>query len=101
MFVDVEGNLRKLSTDALDPIPLYNEFFSELIGGEIVVTFNPYQKDYYITDGEVGYCLTSIGLAEIAKAPTALVNNAGSLIGFYTGHGIVTGKQYPTSPSVI
>lgn len=82
--IDTEGNLRKFTAETIDPEPIYNEFFSGMIGNEIVVTYNSQQKESYITDGNSSYCLTRIGLAEVFQAPTTLALNAGTLVGFYT-----------------
>lgn len=84
VFIDVEGNLRKLSADLNITEPVYKEFFSTMLGREIVVTYNPLQKDFYITDGVRSFILTEKGLGETFQAPTTLDINAGVLLGFYT-----------------
>lgn len=84
ILIDTEGNLRKLSTDLAMSEPVYNEFFSTMLGREVIVTYNSLQNEFYITDGIRGFILTSKGLGETFQAPTTLDINAGILIGFYT-----------------
>ena len=84
VFIDTMGNLRKITPEEFNGEPLYNEFFNAMLGNEVVVSHNSDQEEFYITDGVVSYCLTKIGLAEIAQAPTTLALIGGSLIGAYT-----------------
>ena len=82
--VDATGSLRVITPSSFDSEPIYKEFFDDMLGNEIVVTMNPYEKDYYITDGVISYCLTRTGLGEVAQAPTTLTSIGGTLRGFYT-----------------
>lgn len=84
VFIDVEGNLRKITPESLDAEPIYNEFFSGMVGDDVVITHNRQQKDFYITNGNEAYCLTRNGLSEVFQAPTTLAVLGGTLIGFYT-----------------
>lgn len=96
--IDVEGNLRIITPDNLDPEPLYSEFFSGMIGTTVVVTYNPQQRECYVANGNEAYCLTRMGLAEVSQSPTTLAVLGGVVSGFYTdlsdSEARVTSDQY-------
>jgi hypothetical protein len=83
VFIDTEGNLRKITPESISE-PMYKEFFSTMLGREIVVTHNSLQNEFYITDGVRSFVLTKQGLGETFQAPTTLDINAGILVGVYT-----------------
>lgn len=85
VFVDKKGNFRILKASLEHPDPIYNEFFSTMLGREIVVTHDSTEGRFYITDGVRSFVLTNSGLGEIAQAPTTLFDNIGGVFrGFYT-----------------
>ena len=83
MFVDQGGDLWFISPDLQATRLGYRHIFSEMLRGEIIVSFDPVEKDYWITDGAKCYIHSRTGLGgPIETMPTGLSRDkAGRLIG--------------------
>ena len=88
-FIDTAGNLRQITEDFQVSGPLYQEFFSPMIGNEVVVSYNAQDGDFYICDGVSGYVKTSEGLGETNQLTSTISTLAGELVGV-TSLGVTT-----------
>lgn len=84
LFIDTAGNLRMINAELKMSKEMYQEFFEQMLGNEIVVSFNSIKNDFYISDGMLGYIKTIQGLSQTFQGVTGLEINAGVLLGFYT-----------------
>jgi len=84
VFIDTFGNLYRIGTDLKVIGPNYKEFFSPMLGNEIVVQHCELYNEFYITDGVVSYCLTDIGLGEISKGYTGVGILGAIIVGIAT-----------------
>lgn len=81
-----------LSVTKLD----YSEYLLELVESDssVVVTYDSVDGDYYISDGSICYVLSKLGLSRVSRAPTALTNKPGLLVGptksVDTDHAVIT-----------
>jgi hypothetical protein len=50
----------------------YREYIEEMTLADVVVSFDPAERDYYISDGDIGYLLTPNGLSQIHQLPTSV-----------------------------
>jgi len=50
----------------------YKEFISELTASEIVITFDPGRREFYISDSERCFMLTQSGMCEVSQLPTSV-----------------------------
>lgn len=80
VFVDTKGNLRILTSDLNISDGVYKEFISQMIGNNIIVTYEPIEKDFYLTDGTVGFLYTNEGLTEVTQGPTTMSTFAGDTV---------------------
>ena len=69
VFVDSSGGLWRATPDQIKLLGYY-EFFSEMVGEDVVVVFNPLTQEFYISDGFSSYVLTRWGLGETKQAIT-------------------------------
>ncbi len=83
-FIDTAGNMRQITEDFQVSGPIYQEFFSPMIGNDVVVSYNPQDGDFYISDGTVGFIKTAEGLGETNQLPSTIATLAGSLLGVAT-----------------
>lgn len=84
IFVDNDGVLWQLDSEGKERLG-YSEYLSAL-GSDVVISFDPDQGDYHITDGTVGYILTPSGLCKTSEFPTGLVRSrANGLVGYSAG----------------
>ena len=86
-LVDTAGNFRVLTKDLKMSEPEYQEYFSPMLGDEIIVSHNPTMDEIYITNGEVGYVYTKYGLGQVSILPTTLGVMAGVLRGVVVDSG--------------
>jgi len=59
----------------------YVEYMEQMDLVDIVVSFDPGKRDYYIADGNKGFLLSPFGLSEIHQLPTSLLHYGGKLYG--------------------
>jgi len=59
----------------------YREFFDSMLGKEIVVSFDPAEREFYIADGEKAFLLTPTGLCEQSQILTSFAHVSGGLVG--------------------
>lgn len=82
IFVDDKGYLWSLSADLKLQKLGYEEFFSQMIGNQIVVSYDQQSQDFYIADGNKCFLLSN-GLSQSSDIPTSLEFYQGNLYGFY------------------
>ncbi|MCK5017904.1 MAG: hypothetical protein KAS32_12655, partial [Candidatus Peribacteraceae bacterium] len=82
VLISEKGELIELTPDLSIKTRGYTEFFENM--GEISVTFDPEERDFYISDGVTSFIKTDQGLARINQAATSLDYYAGQLIGPFT-----------------
>lgn len=59
----------------------YVEFFSPMLGNDIMVSYDPSLEEYYISDGTAGYLLAKDGLCEIFHYVASCQFYSGGLVG--------------------
>ena len=83
-FVDTNNWLWKWE-DGKAPEKLgYQEFMENLTAASIVVSYDPGEKEFYISDGVTCYLLSSYGLCEVYQLPTTVVGLDGTSYGVFT-----------------
>lgn len=83
VFIDTAGYLRVVNAKLEISDGVYQEFFSTMLGRDIIVSFNPLNRDFYISDGVRGFIKTNQGLCETFQGVISVGVLAGTLIGFY------------------
>lgn len=88
IFLDINYDLWRIGPDLVPKRLYYNEFFLGMITGSMVIVPDSKKEgDYYISDGQVGYCLTEYGLCEIGKLPTSIYRTSDSIKAIYKDTG--------------
>ena len=81
IFVSTMGDIWKI-TPELEAVKLgFKEYISSIVNTDLVVQYNPYLKDFYISDGVDSFMLTVDGLCKIRECVTSLFMFEGTLIG--------------------
>ena len=83
-FVDNTGTVWYVKADLSAERLGYNEFTAAMTDASIVVTCDPDQWDYYISDGTYGYVRSKTGLGKTKIFPTHLSYVATGLISAYS-----------------
>lgn len=63
LFVDLEDTIWRLDSNGLKELG-YSEYMKELDAGDVIVNFNQYKGDFYISDGVKSFLLSPNGLTE-------------------------------------
>ena len=71
VFVDTNGSLWKLGGDYIPQRLGYREFFFPMLNREIAITFEPEEREFYISDDEECFVLTSQGLGQVPEIITS------------------------------
>jgi len=91
-FVDYNGELWFLGSD-LKPKKLgYQEYISTLSAGDIMISCNDGENEYYISDGTYCFLLTRQGLCQVHQLPTSVAFIDGQLTGVFTAGSDLTGR---------
>lgn len=96
IFVDEGGQVWAMGADGKLTLLDYSEFMSELSADDIVVSHDPQQKKFFISDGtktfllatietttELGVVTKTYGMTEVKDHPTGVQFSNGSLLGVY------------------
>lgn len=81
IFVGASGRLFSLSPQLQLEALGYKEFFSGMLGTDIVVSYDPEESEYYISNNNNSYVLSKLGLAEIKDKVSSLAFYDGGLVG--------------------
>lgn len=94
IFLDPSGTLWRLDSElrlsAFDPRSRldYKEFLSELLDETIIISKDPQEGDYYISNGEFTYLYSRDGaLSEISRLITSLASIGGETVGVLADNG--------------
>ena len=92
VFVDQAGMLRLLDSSFKLHTLGYKEFFKEMLGTDIVGTYDPLEGDYRICNETMGYIWNPDGLCEISQLNTSMSRVADDLVGIQTktGKGVLS-----------
>jgi len=75
-FVDEEGNLWRIAEEK-EPEQLgYQEFLSALTAANLMVAYDPSEREFYISDGSTSYLLTLWGLCETYQSVTSIIRHS-------------------------
>jgi len=80
-FIDRNYNLW-LSTPEGDKNLGYKKHMETLINGQIIISYDPVNDRFYISDGVKCYVLTQFGLYSTHQLPTSVCDHNGTLFGF-------------------
>jgi len=83
VFVDSDGSLWTISSDMSIKRMGYREFFYPMLGNDIVISKEPEEYEYYISDGTDSYVLTSSGLGECYQLITSVEFVGGGAVGMF------------------
>lgn len=84
LFVDSSGILYMIDPSLSIKELGYQEYFSGMLGNNIIVNYDNQLKDFYIGDGTSQYILTSGGLSEIGQKISTCISYGGGPIGIYS-----------------
>jgi len=87
VFVDYSGALWLMGPDGKPKKLGYREFISEMDAGEIVISYNRQQNEFYISDGVLGFVLGENGLCQTHQLVSSAVFDNGVLLGTYESDG--------------
>ncbi len=97
-YINNGNRLRTIGSEGQSNLQ-YSEFLSTLTSSEVLMTFDPEERDVYISDSSKGYIWTGTGLTEITgDFPTSLLReDDGTLQGIKAGttpgqFSLVTGE---------
>ena len=84
VYMDKSGTLWSLESEKL-PVRLgYKEWFQEFIQSEVVISFNPDQREWYVSNGWKTFVLTKQGLGRSNQIVTSTVYHDGQVLGLGT-----------------
>jgi len=87
LFVDSAGWLwRAKKGGGLENLG-YQEFMTLMSPDNIIISYNPNEGDFYISDGIYGFILTPKGLAQIHQLPNSMAFVGGVLYGIFGDNG--------------
>ena len=89
-FVDTDGWLWKVKEGSMPERLGYQEFFSPMSGNDIMVSLDPSEQEFYISDGAVGYLLTPYGLCKTYQYVTSVILDGDDTIGPFTSSGVTS-----------
>ena len=81
MFISTKGDLWSINMELEVRKLGYNEYLSSIVNSDLVIQYEPYLNDYYISDGTDSFMLTKDGLCKIRECVTSLFMYEGNLIG--------------------
>jgi len=87
VFVDYAGDLWLLGPDGKPKNLGYQEYMTELDAGEIVISHNRQQDEYYISDGSLSFVLGKNGLCRTHQLVSSCAFDEGVLYGTYESDG--------------
>lgn len=87
VFVTEDGTLYRLSENGTLSKLGFEEYLSTLTLADVVVSFDPYWREFYISDGAKCYLLMQDELAEVTIWPTSVVRWNGDLCAISGGSG--------------
>jgi len=80
VFVDEEGWLWKIEEGQAPKRLGYQEFFSPMTAANLMVSLDPGEQEFYISDGTTGYLLTRWGLCETYQSITSVARVGSAVI---------------------
>ena len=83
VLVDGVGQLWRLTAGPKPELLGYQEFFEQMLGTDIVVTYNASDASFTIANDQVSYLLSDGGLSRQFQAITSQSAYQGGVIGFY------------------
>lgn len=86
IFIDEAGWLWRISSKGKEKLG-YREFFENMLGSDIVISYDPIEDDYYISDGTECYVLTEAGLFESTYLTTSVAVSLGGSVSMYERPG--------------
>jgi len=87
VFVDTDGWLWRVKEGSAPERLGYQEFFSPMLDNDIMVSLDPSEQEFYISDGTVNYLLTPYGLCETYQYVTSVIRSDDDTIGPFTSSG--------------
>ncbi len=80
LIVTLSGVLYKLTEEGLTRLG-YEEFISPMQTDYVRVSYDPEEKDFYVSNGVTGYLVNDYGMAEIFQRVTSLVRVDNEVVG--------------------
>jgi len=81
VFLDEAGWLRRVKIGEQVENLGYREYFENMLdASDIVITHDPIEEDYYISDGSETFVLTKGGLFEVNDLPTSVLASLGGTV---------------------
>jgi hypothetical protein len=71
VFVDAYRNLCELSKEGLKVLG-YQEYLQRLTENDVIVSYAPFTKDFYISDGTTTFLYSPYGLTEVPQHPSTV-----------------------------
>jgi len=98
LFLDEHGELNLLKPNLEVERLGYREFFQDMLGGEPVISFDQYEREFYIGDGTDAYLFNRHGLAKAPWVPTTVSYAQGHIVGIYFDATDPDGIEIVTQP---
>jgi len=92
VFIDYNGELWKVEPGPKVKKLGYQEYMTQLTAGDIMVSYNAGEDEYYISDGSLTFLLTPFGLCQTYQLPTSLAFVDGQLVGVNSNGSDVEGR---------
>ena len=77
IFVGEDYIVREVTKEGVKELG-YQYYMEQLTNGDIIVTYNPHKKDFYISDGTKTFLLSPFGMTEVLQHPSAVWRSNGS-----------------------
>ena len=84
LYLGSNGTLYRVNSDAAVERLNYQEFLETISDNTAVLSLDPKERDYYISDGIYSYMWNRAGLSEQSVRPTALRISDEDLYGYFT-----------------
>lgn len=76
LFVGTDYRLRRVTQEGVEELGF--KYLLQQMTGDIVINYEPSNKDYYISDGIISYVLSPYGMSEIPQHPSAVWRRSGT-----------------------
>lgn len=87
VFIDRYGWLWRITEDKELKKLGYQEYMMQLVANDIVITKDPVEENFYISDGRISYLLTSTGLTKVHQCITSIAMVNGTAMAVYMDTG--------------
>lgn len=100
IWIDKRGVLWRLSGDLQAQRLGYDNHFSNLTSGTLIISFDANEREYYIDNGTKHFILSSGGLSEHGQTVTSVINTLGGVYGYGVAAASMSDKEFRLTSNI-